>query len=68
MADTDVTISEDVTSISIPSDTEITITEDVTEVKVTATTPGIIILSFGTFKLDAFSVFFRCKWESAIWA
>ena len=42
MADTDVTISEDVTSISIPSDTEITITEDVTEVKVTATTPGII--------------------------
>jgi len=55
MADTDVTISEDVTAISIPSDTEITVTEDVTEVNITATTPttitgasGITFSPYGT--------------------
>ena len=47
MADTDVTINEDVTSISIPSDTEITVTEDVTEVNITATTPTTITQASG---------------------
>ena len=39
MADTSVTIEENVTSVSITSDTDITINEDVTEVDITATTP-----------------------------
>ena len=47
MADTDVTINEDVTSISIPSDTEITVTEDITEVNITATTPTTITQASG---------------------
>ena len=41
MADTDVTINEDVTSISIPSDTEIIVTEDVM--------PGVVQLSTGAW-------------------
>ena len=39
MADTSVTIEENVTSVTITSDTDITINEDVTEVDITATTP-----------------------------
>ena len=55
MADTSVTITEDITNISIESDTEITINEDVTEVDITATTPvtitgasGINFTPYGT--------------------
>ena len=55
MADTSVTIEENVTSVSITSDTDITINEDVTEVDITATTPvtitgasGINFTPYGT--------------------
>ena len=55
MADTSVTIEENVTSVSVTSDTEITINEDVTEVDITATTPvtitgasGINFTPYGT--------------------
>ena len=42
MADVTVTVTKDVTSVTVEADTAITVTEDVTEVNVTATTPGII--------------------------
>ena len=39
MADVSVTVTEDVTSVTIEADTEITVTEDKTEVDITASTP-----------------------------
>ncbi len=55
MADTTVTIQEDVTQVTIESDTAITINEDVTDVDITATTPvtitgasGINFTPYGT--------------------
>jgi|TARA_R110002110_G_scaffold129401_3_gene309550 hypothetical protein len=55
MTDVSVTITEDVTSVSIEADTEIVVTEDVVEVDITATTPvtitgasGISFAPYGT--------------------
>ena len=47
MADTNITVSEDSTAISIPSDTTITVNEDVTEVDITASTPVTITTAAG---------------------
>jgi len=47
MADTNITVSEDSTAISIPSDTTITVNEDVTSVDITASTPITITTAAG---------------------
>ena len=47
MADTNITVSEDSTAISIPSDTTITVNEDVTSVDITASTPVTITTAAG---------------------
>ena len=47
MADTNITVNQDSTAITIPSDTNITITEDVTSVDITASTPETITTAAG---------------------
>ena len=47
MADTNITVSEDSTAISIPSDTTITVNEDITSVDITASTPITITTAAG---------------------
>ena len=47
MADTNITVNQDSTAITIPSDTNISITEDVTSVDITASTPETITTAAG---------------------
>ena len=47
MADTNITVNEDSTAISIPSDTTITVNEDITSVDITASTPITITTAAG---------------------
>ena len=47
MADTNITVNQDSTAITISSDTNITITEDVTSVDITASTPETITTAAG---------------------
>ena len=47
MPDTNITVTEDSTAISIPSDTTISIVEDVTSVDITASTPLTITTAAG---------------------
>ena len=47
MADTNITVNQYSTAITIPSDTNITITEDVTSVDITASTPETITTAAG---------------------
>ena len=47
MADTNITVNQDSTAITIPSDTNITITEDVTSVDITASTTETITTAAG---------------------
>ena len=59
MADTTVTVTEDVTNVTIEADTAITITEDVTEVDITATTP-VSITSAGGISFNAYGGISSC--------
>jgi len=47
MADTNITVNQDSTAITIPSDTTITVNEDITSVNITASTPETITTAAG---------------------
>ena len=65
MADTTVTVTEDVTSVTIEADTAITITEDVTEVDITASTP-VSITSAGGISFNAYGGISSTNVQSAL--
>ena len=65
MADTTVTVTEDVTNVTIEADTAITITEDVTEVDITATTP-VSITSAGSISFNAYGGISSTNVQSAL--
>ena len=65
MADVSVTVTEDVTSVTIEADTAITVTQDVTEVDVTATTPVTITGASG-ISFDAYGSVSSTNVQSAL--
>ena len=65
MADTTVTVTEDVTNVTVEADTAITITEDVTEVDITATTP-VSITSAGGISFNAYGGISSTNVQSAL--
>ena len=65
MADVTVTVTEDVTSVTVEADTAITVTEDVTDVDVTATTP-VSITSAGGISFNAYGGVSSTNVQSAL--